>query len=789
MATNFNDLNTVLSMLKDAQKSDNDLRAHSREAHHFIDKRDGQWEPGLIKQFKNRPRYTFDKTGPIVDQIAGEMENADFTLRVRPSGGDASKDNAKIFDGLIRNIRNISNAERTFEQAGRSMVTCGVDGWEIVQDWVDSDSFEQDLIIKKIHNWLDRVWFDDNSEEQDHSDAEWCFVLSTITRREYENQFPKAEKNPASVGSNRLNDVYFQKTSDVVTLGKIYFKKRTKEELVQMSDGSIYVVDEDFQRVQDDLANPPVDPQTGQPTAAPVTEESRRTRERSRVHSRIFSGDDWLTESEETVFDLIPIVATYGNHKITENKFLFRGVVEKLIDPQRVLNYALSRDIEEGALSPRGKYWMTQEQQEGFEEELSTMNVNADPIQNYNHIEGQPPPFWNDGARPNAGLQTTAENMNGAITEGAGLFQANMGDNPGLQSGVAIDRQISKGDNSTTKWFNSQEVAICYTGRVLINAIPRVYDSTRQVRILQDDGSFEMQTLNQPTTDEATGEVIILNNLSAGQYDVTCEVGAAFKSKQREAATAFAEMAATDPALSEIARDVWFKNLDAPGFDIVSERARAIMLQQGTIPQDQWTDEELEAARAAEEAAAQEEPEEDPNLLFAQAEQAKADADMLAAQVKQQEVQGNQQNKAQELQLEAQKIQLDVDKFMREKDDKFNVEAAKIQQGQQKLEMEQQKIAMAQQKMQIDAVLANQKQQQQELTDAVNNLKTLREAMGVDAIIGPHNQEAYINQAIEVTELQEQTAGVQEIDIQVQKSDEANDSSAQAEPSTNGQSR
>jgi hypothetical protein len=36
-----------------------------------------------------------------------------------------------------------------------------------------------------------------------------------------------------------------------------------------------------------------------------------------------------------------------------------------------------------------------------------------------------------------------------------------------------------------------------------------------------------------------------------------------------------------------------------------------------------------------------------------------------------------------------------------------------------------------------------------------NTLKTLREAMGVDAIVGPHNQEAYIRQANEITEAQD----------------------------------
>jgi hypothetical protein len=43
--------------------------------------------------------------------------------------------------------------------------------------------------------------------------------------------------------------------------------------------------------------------------------------------------------------------------------------------------------------------------------------------------------------------------------------------------------------------------------------------------------------------------------------------------------------------------------------------------------------------------------------------------------------------------------------------------------------------------------LSQQQQQQQEINDAINNLKVLREAMGVDAIVGPTNTEAYKEQA------------------------------------------
>ena len=58
---------------------------------------------------------------------------------------------------------------------------------------------------------------------------------------------------------------------------------------------------------------------------------------------------------------------------------------------------------------------------------------------------------------------------------------------------------------------------------------------------------------------------------------------------------------------------------------------------------------------------------------------------------------------------------------------------------------------MAQQKMQMEqqaAILDGMKSQ-------AETLKTLKDAMGVDTIVGPHNQEAYINQAVAITEAQE----------------------------------
>lgn len=727
MELDFTNHDTVISILEEAQESETDQREATREAHSFIDKRDGQWEPEIIQRMKGKPRYTFDKCNPIVDQIAGELEQADFSIKVRPAGAESSKKTAKVLDGLIRNIRNISNGDHVFNAAGRSMITGGFDAWEIVQDWIDADSFDQDLFIRRIPNAVDRVWFDTQSERQDRSDARWAIVLQVLTKSEYEQKFP--DGSGQSVGDDRQSDSYSHKP-DFITVGRILYRKSIKIEIVRTNDGKVYRADK-YEQVKDELA------QQG------ITEEKRRERDSWLVHSRIFDGSEFLTDEEETVFTYVPVIPVYGNFKITENKVIYRGVIEKLMDPQRVLNYAESRKIEEGALSPRGKYWMTREQAQKDTNKLQTLNTNPDPVQTYSHVDNQPPPFFQGGAQINPGLQETALSANQSINDAAGLFAANLGDNPGLQSGVALEKQIDKGNTGTIKWFNAQEVAICQTARVLIDAIPRVYDSTRQVRILQEDGTSEMVTLNTNVIDEQTGQLVELNNLTIGEYDVVCEIGPAFKNRQQETAAAFLEMAAINPELTQRGMDVWLNNLSAPGMDTMAERFRQSLLEQDAIPFEQMTPEEQQAAQQA----AQQPPQPDPNMVLAQAEMQKAQAEHLDAQNKQVEIQTNAQLKSQEQQIKLLEVQLKQQEFERAGQAKFNTDLIDADQNQQKIDQDQQKIDLQAQDQAFSQNLEVQEFIVKELKAQAETLKTIKDAIGVDAIVGDTNTQAYKDQA------------------------------------------
>jgi len=641
----------VIELLDKCQQADKDNRERVREAHLFLDKRDGQWEPYWWNSNEAKPRYTFDMVNPIVDQVASEIEQSDYDIRVSPAGGDATKDLAIAYDGIIRNIEQMSNAKTVYAQCARNMVVGGMDGWRVVQKYVDDNSFDQDLAIEHIGNFVDRVWFDPAAENQDKSDSRYAFVLHAMAKDEYEARFP--EGSGESVSDGRDGEAYYDK-AECIVVGEFLYLESEDRELVMMSNGQVHEVNDDFEKVVDDLA------------AIGVTEAKRRTRKKHYVCSRFFDAKDFLEDKKETVFCRVPVVPAYANFKIFENKTIYWGVVEKLLDPQRVMNYSVSREIEEGALAPRAKYWMTMAQASGHEKQLETLNTNADPVQFYN-VDPESPavPQQQGGSQVNPGLARISESMRAIIGQTAGMFAANMGDNPGLQSGVAIKQLQDRGTNSTFKYSRGLEIAVAATGRLLKDAIPMVYDTERQVRILREDESYDMVPINQKVIDNATGEIVTVNDLQVGTYDVTCRAGPSFRNRQQETIEAITTLAQTDPSLMQIAGDLLLQNIATPAASQIAERKRIQMISAGLIPQSQMTDEELQEMAAKMQAQGQQAP--DPAMVLAQAEQMKAQADMMKAQIDAQKVQNDTlriqlqaQNEQNELVAEQAKTQVDV---------------------------------------------------------------------------------------------------------------------------------
>ncbi len=573
------DSKQCLAAFAEAQTEAHDLREIARDEDRFCLEKGGMWEDSVVNAMGNRPRFTFDKTNPLIDDIMSEVEGMDFGIRVRPAGGGATKEVAETYAGIIRYIENLSDAPSVYRQATRRICRRGVDFIRLDTGWT-GEGFDQDILIKSVPDSVNRVWLGYH-EKQDGSDATEAWQLRAMPHDKFEKEYGR---KCISVGSDNSD---FDNDSDVATFVEYLYAKPYEKTIALLSNGKVIELTKESQSIVDDLAK------------IGVTVERTRKAPAMKVYSRFLDGSDWLTKEMETVWDSIPVIPVYGNFELYEGDVTYSSITRRLMDPQRVYNYARSREIEEGALAPRRKLLMTKKQASDKDtmKQLQEMNVSASPVLFYTpDPEAGSVPYETNGPQINPNLANTAAASNQDMIDTAGVYSAQQGANPRYQSGWAVEQMISKGDAKTTKWLNSTAIAVRRIAGMIIAAIPKVYDNKRQLRILNEDGTDEMIVINEEIIDAQTGRVVVVNDLSQGKYDVVVDLDKAYKSRRSEAADRLVSLAGVDQSLMVEAADIVYGSIDVPGADQIRERKRAAMLKQGMIPDAQMTDEEKQQA-------------------------------------------------------------------------------------------------------------------------------------------------------------------------------------------------
>ena len=690
----FDDYKSVMDARTTAQEIEHDQREKKNECIAFVTDPDGQWEDGISQRFADygRPRYTFDLTGTIVNKYYGEMTQNDFNIRVTPMGGGATKKAAQLRAGLVKNTEALSRATNVYSMSARMQMICGFDCMRVDQDWASPDSFDQDLFIRHITDSVNRVWFLGNYQERTCEDADGVIVEHLISADEYKERFDTDDtKSPCSLGDTEPHPYYYYKRNGI-RIAELIYKKRTRETIYQTKDG-MTLSEEDFKK-----------------SGLKIKDVKSKVRDAYKICVRWFDGKQFLNDPEDTVFDYLPVVPVLPNFMIVGDKPLSKGVVEPLMDWQRIRNYTGSAFVEETALAPKDIIMMTKQQVAGNEKTIGKLNVAGRPILTYTHVEGQIQPYKPGAYQHNQGLASMFTMSEQGIQASAGMFAAGLGDNPGLQSGVAIEKLDNNSNLGAVEYFKAQEVALGHIGKILITAYPKTYDTEQERRIVKDDGSDDLVKINEVGLN---GEVI--NDMSIGIYDCYCDIGKAFRNKQEQAAQKFVELGTIDPNIVLENEDILLNSIDSPGMDLAAERARARLMKQGAIPESQWTDDEKEAAAMAAQAAAQNPAPQDPNVMIGQAALEEAQAKTV----------------------------------------KNEIEAIKLQQAQQKMDFEQQR-----QKIELEMMDRRDNVKFQE--DTMNMLKTMSEILKnlgesseKDVSLSPDAQAAYDEQARDIKSVQD----------------------------------
>lgn len=329
-----------------------------------------------------------------------------------------------------------------------------------------------------------------------------------------------------------------------------------------------------------------------------------------------------------------------------------------------MFNYWTSQEAEFLALAPKAPFIGAVGQFETMNQQWNEANVKSFSRLEYDPITVNdlvvPPPQRAQPPMPSAGLLQAKLGSADDLQSAVGQYNPSLGAEAKEKSGKAIIARQKQADVGTFHFIDNQGRAIRQTGRIVLDLIPKIYDTRRVARILGEDGEPDHVTLDpdlpgaKAEIADETGAIEKIYNPSVGQYDVRVTTGPSYTTKRQEAAEFMAQVLQGNKELMSVMGDLYFKMLDVPGAEEIAERLKK------SIP----------AALTAEDDDQQEQMIQTPEgpLPVSQAGQAigqlHQQAQMMDEALKSAEVQGNQakaleaQNKSRELDIKRAEVEI-----------------------------------------------------------------------------------------------------------------------------------
>lgn len=536
-----------------------------------------QW-PEHIKQQRERegrPVLRINKLPQFVHQVSNDVRQNPPGIKVSPAGGGTDPELADIYTGLIRHIEYQSNAADIYAQAAGHAVACGIGHFRVTTGYAGEDTFDQEIYLKRIPHPLSVLW-DPASVEPDRCDAEWCIVSELVHRETFEMRWPK--NNPASF-EIPLSDTdpeagTFWRNGDFIRLAEYWRKKPMKRKVVQVASGAVIDVT-GLSRNELTILNM----------------EQQILLERDidsyRVEHCLLSAMDMLEPVTEWIGRYIPIVPVIGGEVPLDTKIMRYGLIRFARDPQQLYNFARSAAAESIALAPKAPLAVTPKQIGKFKTMWDTHNITQRPYLLYEPDERAPgapqrimPPDVPMALIQEA--QTASEDMKATT----GIYDASLGARSNETSGKAILARQREGDVSTAHFTSNLNVSVRRAGQILVDLIPKVYDTERQVRILGEDETEDYVPINTVVMSD-DGVPVLKNDLSQGRYDVRLRVGPNYTTKRLEAADSIMAFIQAVPNAAPIIADLIAKNQDWPGSDEIAERLKRMVPPQALGPEEQ----------------------------------------------------------------------------------------------------------------------------------------------------------------------------------------------------------
>jgi hypothetical protein len=516
-----------------------------------------------------RPTLTINKLPQHVRQVTNDQRQNRPGAKVIPVDDNADVQVAEIFNGMIRHIEYISDADVAYDTACENQVSYGEGYLRLLTEYCDDNTFDQDIKIGRIRNSFS-VYMDPTIQDPTGADAKWCFITQDVTKAEFERMYPDSTPittlQSLGVGdqsiSNWLNE-------DTIRIADYYYIDYDKATLnLYPGNATAFEGTREDKELKDIYGKP----------------KSSRISERPKVRYCKINGYEIL-EEREWAGKWIPVIRIVGNEFEVDGRLYVSGLVRNAKDAQRMYNYWVSQEAEMLALAPKAPFIGYGGQFEGYEDKWKTANTNNWPYLEVNPdvTDGQgavlPLPQRAQPPMASSGLLQAKSGAAEDIKATTGQYNASLGMGSNERSGKAILARQREGDVGTYHYGDNLARGVRHVARQLVDLIPKIYDTQRIARIIGEDGETKMVKIN-PEQDQPVNKIVDergiviekIYNPGVGKYDVVATTGPGYATKRQEALEAMAQLLQGNPQLWAVAGDLFVKNMDWPGAQEMAKR-------------------------------------------------------------------------------------------------------------------------------------------------------------------------------------------------------------------------
>lgn len=623
-----------------------DVREKCIEATRFARVPGGQWEGAtaagtkLDDQFEKYPKFEINKVATELNRIIAEYRNNRITVKFRPGDREASEELANKLNGLFRADYEETDGGEACDNAFDDAATGGFGCFRLTSMLVneyDPMDDRQRIAIEPVYDPSRSVWFDPDAKKYDKSDALWAFCMYSLSPEKYESEYGKTP--PASLDVTTMTSwEYDWFAPEVVYIAKYYEVRKESVDVIsyqQPLTGEIATYDSDqIADIEDELA------------LAGFVEVARRSVKRRRVYVSVVDGDNFLEKPRRIPGEHIPLIPVYGKRWFIDDIERVEGHIAKAMDPQRLYNLQVSMLADTASQDPGSIPIVDMEQVKGLERHWENRDRKRPaflPLRNVkdkagNVIAPATPAGYTQPAVMNQALAALLQQTSADIQEVTGGSQA-MQQMPSNIAQDTVNNLMNRADMASFIYLDNMAKSLKRAGEVWLSMAREVYGSDREVRVVNQDGTDDIALMNAQIVDRQTGNVVALNDLSTGRYDVTVDVGPSYTAR-RDATVAvltnvMSAMLPQDP-MRPVIQGIILDNMDGEGLDEFKEFNRKQLLTSGAVkPRNE---EEAQMVAQAQQAQQQQ-----PNpeaiaaqgqLLAGQAEMQKAMNEQAAIQVK-----------------------------------------------------------------------------------------------------------------------------------------------------------